>query len=125
MAMCIITVNLKAIFRHLDATLPKYQVRCASEAKMPLVSCALSLKGATQMHYLVQFSCTACSATLAETKGEHAQHKVSTHLDYSPRNSNQSHDKFEAKTLTALLGTCRGSDCRSLGWSLGGFEATL
>ncbi|DBA82751.1 hypothetical protein WJX77_005919 [Trebouxia sp. C0004] len=27
MAMCIITVNLKAIFRHLDATLPKYQVR--------------------------------------------------------------------------------------------------
>ncbi|KAA6420960.1 MAG: hypothetical protein FRX49_09101 [Trebouxia sp. A1-2] len=26
-AMCIITVNLKAIFRHLDATLPKYQVR--------------------------------------------------------------------------------------------------
>lgn len=54
MAMCIITVNLKAIFRHLDATLPKYQVRCASEARMPLVSCALSLKGATQMHYLVQ-----------------------------------------------------------------------
>lgn len=27
MAMCIITVNLKAIFRHMDATLPKYQVR--------------------------------------------------------------------------------------------------
>lgn len=27
MAMCVITVNLKAIFRHLDATLPKYQVR--------------------------------------------------------------------------------------------------
>ncbi|KAL3153143.1 hypothetical protein ABBQ38_012160 [Trebouxia sp. C0009 RCD-2024] len=27
MAVCIITVNLKAILRHLDATLPKYQVR--------------------------------------------------------------------------------------------------
>ena len=27
MAMCAFTVNLKSIFRHLDATLPKYQVR--------------------------------------------------------------------------------------------------
>ncbi len=71
------------------------------------------------------FSCTACSATAAETKREHAQHKVSTHLDYSPRNGNQSHDKFEAKALTALLQTCHGSDCRSLGWSHGSFEAML
>lgn len=27
LAMCAITVNLKSIFRHLDATLPKYQIR--------------------------------------------------------------------------------------------------
>lgn len=57
MAMCIITVNLKAIFRHLDATLPKYQVRCASETRMPLVSCALSLKGPTQMQTTLCMKC--------------------------------------------------------------------
>ncbi len=29
MAMCVITVNLKQIFRHVDATLPKYLIRQA------------------------------------------------------------------------------------------------
>lgn len=28
MCMCVFTVNLKSIFRHLDATLPKMQLRC-------------------------------------------------------------------------------------------------
>ena len=27
MVMCLITVNLKQIFRHVDATLPKYLIR--------------------------------------------------------------------------------------------------
>ena len=27
LAMCVFTVNLKSIFRHLDATLPKFQIR--------------------------------------------------------------------------------------------------
>ena len=27
LAVCVVTVNLKSIFRHLDATLPKYQIR--------------------------------------------------------------------------------------------------
>jgi hypothetical protein len=30
MAMCVITVNLKQIFRHVDATLPKYLIRRAA-----------------------------------------------------------------------------------------------
>ena len=29
LAVCFLTVNLKSIFRHLDATLPKYQLRYA------------------------------------------------------------------------------------------------
>ena len=36
MAMCVITVNLKQIFRHVDATLPKYLIRRADVA---LTSC--------------------------------------------------------------------------------------
>lgn len=32
MAMCVLSVNLKAIFRHLDATLPKFQLRCGPPA---------------------------------------------------------------------------------------------
>jgi hypothetical protein len=32
MAMCVITVNLKQIFRHVDATLPKYLIRQALSA---------------------------------------------------------------------------------------------
>ncbi len=74
MAMCIITVNLKAIFRHLDATLPKYQVRCASEARIPLVSCASSLICFTQMHYLVQdVPSAALHVVHFETGREYAQ----------------------------------------------------
>ena len=34
------------------------------------------------------FTCTACSATAVDTKREHAQHKVSTHLDFGLRNGN-------------------------------------
>ena len=29
LVMCVLTVNLKQIFRHVDATMPKFLIRCA------------------------------------------------------------------------------------------------
>ncbi|KAL3157900.1 hypothetical protein ABBQ32_012309 [Trebouxia sp. C0010 RCD-2024] len=60
MAMCIITVNLKAIFRHLDATLPKYQVRsfgCSAPVgtvysiNPAMIMTLVPLVGAAATHY--------------------------------------------------------------------------
>lgn len=60
MAMCVITVNLKAIFRHLDATLPKYQVRsfgCSAPVgtvysiNPAMIMTLVPLVGAAATHY--------------------------------------------------------------------------